>query len=97
MKKTDEKYKGISSISLLSRVYQLMTERGYSVVNIDATVILQRPKLRPFIEKMRSNIAYALNADVSSINVKATTEEHLGFTGREEGISAHAVALIEKK
>lgn len=94
---TDEKYKGISSISLLSRVYQLMTERGYSVVNIDATVILQRPKLRPFIEKMRSNIAFALNADVSSINVKATTEEHLGFTGREEGISAHAVALIEKK
>jgi len=94
---TDEKYKGISSISLLSQVYQLMTERGYAVVNIDATVILQRPKLRPFIEKMRSNIAFALNTDISSINIKATTEEHLGFTGREEGISAHAVALIEKK
>ena len=94
---TDEKYKGISSMSLLSCVYSLLTENGYSVVNIDATVVLQKPKLLPYIEKMRSNIAFALNIDVNSVNVKATTEEHLGFTGREEGISAHAVALIEKK
>ena len=94
---TDEKYKGISSMALLSRVYGIMNEKGYSVVNIDATVILQKPKLMPYIEKMRSNIAFALNVDVSAINVKATTEERLGFTGREEGISSHAVALLEKK
>ena len=94
---TDEKYKGISSMSLLSCVYSLLTENGYSVVNIDATVVLQKPKLLPYIEKMRSNIAFALNIDVNSVNVKATTEERLGFTGKEEGISAHAVALIEKK
>ena len=94
---TEEKYKGISSMSLLSDVYSLLKENGYTVVNVDATVILQKPKLLPYIEKMRSNIAFALNVDVSLINVKATTEERLGFTGREEGISAHAVTLIEKK
>ena len=94
---SDDKYKGISSMSLLSHVYALLKENGYSVVNVDATVILQKPKLLPYVEKMRSNIAFLLNVDVSAINVKATTEEKLGFTGREEGISAHAVALIEKK
>ena len=94
---TDEKYKGISSIALLSCVYELLVKNGYSVINIDATVVLEKPKLLPYIEQMRSNIAFALNVDVSKINVKATTEEHLGFTGREEGISAHAIALIEKK
>ena len=94
---TDDKYKGISSMALLSHVYGLLLENGYSVVNVDATVVLQKPKLLPYIEKMRSNIAFALNVDVSAVNVKATTEEHLGFTGREEGISAHAVVLIEKK
>ena len=94
---TDEKYRGISSMSLLSHVYSLLEDNGYSVVNVDATVVLQKPKLLPYIEKMRSNIAFALNVDISRINVKATTEEKLGFTGREEGISAHAVALIEKK
>jgi 2-C-methyl-D-erythritol 2,4-cyclodiphosphate synthase len=94
---TDEKYKGISSLSLLSSVYSLLKEEGYTVVNIDSTVIAQKPKLLPYIEKMKSNIAFVLNIDVDAVNVKATTEEHLGFTGREEGISAHAVALIEKK
>ncbi len=94
---SDEKYKGISSMALLSQVYQLLNENGYSVVNVDATVVLQKPKLLPYIDKMRENIAFALNVDVSSVNVKATTEEKLGFTGREEGVSAHAVALIEKK
>ena len=93
---SDEKYKGISSMSLLSSVYALLKENGYAVVNVDATVVLQKPKLLPYIQKMRSNIAFALNVDESAINVKATTEERLGFTGREEGISAHAVALIEK-
>ena len=93
---SEEKYKGISSMSLLSHVYALLNENGYTVVNVDATVVLQKPKLLPYIQKMRSNIAFALNVDESAINVKATTEERLGFTGREEGISAHAVALIEK-
>lgn len=93
---TDEKYRGISSISLLSEVYGILRDKGYSIVNIDATVIAQRPKLLPFIEQMRSNIAFVLNTPVDTINIKATTEERLGFTGREEGISAHAVALIEK-
>lgn len=94
---TDDKYKGISSISLLSYVFTLLSDNGYSVVNLDATVIAQRPKLSPYIEKMRSNIAFVLNIPIESVNVKATTEERLGFTGNEEGISAHAVALIEKK
>ena len=94
---SDEKYKGISSMALLSSVYDLLLENGYEVVNVDATVVLQKPKLLPYIETMRSNIAFALNVDPSQINVKATTEEKLGFTGREEGISAHAVALISKK
>ena len=94
---TDAQYKGISSMILLSHAYSLLSERGYNVVNVDATVIAQRPKLLPHIEEMRTNIAIALNIDSDFVNVKATTEERLGFTGREEGISAHAVVLIEKK
>lgn len=93
---TDNKYLGISSMKLLEAVYSLMTEKGYKIVNIDATVIAQKPKLLPHIQKMRENIARALFCDVSAVNVKATTEERLGFTGREEGISAHSVVLIEK-
>ncbi|MBO5879965.1 MAG: 2-C-methyl-D-erythritol 2,4-cyclodiphosphate synthase, partial [Clostridia bacterium] len=94
---SDEKYRGISSISLLSDVFSLMNNRGFSIVNVDATVIAQRPKLSPHIDKMRQNIAFVLNTEKERVNVKATTEEHLGFTGREEGISAHAVVLLEKK
>ena len=93
---TDIEYKGISSILLLERVAQLMRSEGYHIVNIDATVIAQRPKLASYIEKMRENIAGALGCKVCQVNVKATTEEKLGFTGNEEGISAHSVALIEK-
>ena len=93
---TDEKYKGISSISLLSEVYRMMTANGYRVVNVDATVIAQKPRLSSYIERMRSNIAFALNVEAEAINIKATTEERLGFTGSEEGMAAHAVALIEK-
>ena len=93
---TDEKYKGISSISLLSAVHRMLTDNGYRVVNVDATVIAQRPKLSSYIEEMRSNMAAALDVEAEVINVKATTEERLGFTGSEEGIAAHAVALIEK-
>lgn len=93
---TDNKYKGACSISLLSLVYSMLEKNGYKVSNVDATVIAQRPKLSPYIEKMRSNIAFALNISTDSVNIKATTEERLGFTGRGEGISAHAVSLIEK-
>ena len=93
---TDIEYKGISSILLLERVAQLMRSEGYHIVNIDATVIAQRPKLASYIEKMRENIAGVLGCEVCQVNVKATTEEKLGFTGNEEGISAHSVALIEK-
>ena len=93
---TDIEYKGISSILLLERVAQLMRSEGYHIVNIDATVIAQRPKLASYIGKMRENIAGALGCEVCQVNVKATTEEKLGFTGNEEGISAHSVALIEK-
>ena len=93
---TSADYKDISSVTLIKRVKSLMSDKFFSVVNIDATLILQKPKVAPYIEKMREIIADALGCDISQINVKATTEEHLGFTGREEGISAHAVALIEK-
>ncbi len=93
----DDAYLGISSIKLLSSVKELLCENGYVVANIDATVIAQRPKLAPHIEQMRENIAKTLGLAVSQVNVKATTEERLGFTGREEGIAAHAVALVEKK
>ena len=94
---TDEKYCGISSLKLLEYVAEMMREQGYALANLDATAIAQRPKLMPYIIEMRDNIAKVLECDVSVVNVKATTEEHLGFTGREEGISAHAVALLAKK
>ena len=93
---TDEKYKGADSLVLLKHVYGLIDSLGYKVVNIDATIIAQMPKMAPHIEAMRKNIADALAVDVDFINVKATTEEKLGFTGRKEGISAHCVCLIEK-
>ncbi len=92
---TDDKYKGISSIKLLEEVREKLLEPGYVVGNVDATVIAQAPKMRPFIGQMKENVAKALNCSPDMINIKATTEERLGFTGREEGISAQAVALIE--
>lgn len=92
---TDEKYKGADSISLLEEVGKALKEAGYSVVNIDSTIIAQAPKMRPYIEQMRKRIAKALNLDYSVISVKATTEEGLGFTGRKEGIAASAICLIE--
>lgn len=93
---TDEAYRGASSLMLLAEVAKRIAAAGYAVVNIDATVLAQRPKLAPYREQMRQNIARALNVDVSQVSVKATTEEGLGFTGRGEGIAAHAVALLEK-
>lgn len=92
---TDERYKGADSLALLKEVVRALNENGYKIVNIDSTVIAQSPKLKDYIVKMRENIASACNIDVDCVSVKATTEEHLGFTGRKEGISAHSVCLIE--
>ena len=94
---TDPAFKDADSLELLKQVIARLKADGYSVGNIDATVIAQKPKIKLFIEKMRENIAAACECDVSQINVKATTEEKLGFTGSEEGISAHAVCIIEVK
>lgn len=91
---TDERYKGISSLKLLEEVRDLLAQEGYVVDNIDATIIAQRPKMRPYIEQMRQKIADTLEIEVSQVNVKATTEEGLGFTGRGEGISSQAVCLL---
>lgn len=93
---TDLQYKGISSIRLLEHVGRLLEEHQYIVENIDATIIAQKPKMRPHIEQMRENIAKALHLSVDQVNIKATTEEGLGFTGSGEGISSQAVCLIEK-
>jgi len=93
---TDPEFKGADSLVLLEKVNELLQQKGYKVVNVDATVIAQAPKLAPYIIEMRENIAKALKTDVDFISVKATTEEKLGFTGRKEGISAHSVCLIEK-
>ena len=91
---TDEAYRGISSIELLKRVRNLVAGQMLFVVNIDATIIAQAPKLRPFIDEMEKNIAGALEIDLNQINVKATTEEHLGFTGEGLGISAQAICSL---
>lgn len=93
---TDPKYKGISSLKLLAHVGNLLKEKGYIVGNIDSTVAAQRPKLAPYIEQMRRNIADTLAIDIDKVSVKATTTEKLGFEGREEGISAQAVVIIAK-
>jgi 2-C-methyl-D-erythritol 2,4-cyclodiphosphate synthase len=92
---TDIKYKGASSISLLKQVGEFLRNKGYSVVNIDATIIAQKPKMAPYITNMRQYIGDALGLDIDRINVKATTEEGLGFTGCGEGISAQSICLIE--
>ena len=93
---TDPQYKGADSLKLLEIVAQRVRAAGYRVSNIDVTMIAQRPKLRPHIEKMEENIARAVGVDVSRINVKATTEEKLGFTGTEQGMACHAVCLLEE-
>lgn len=92
---TDPAYKGISSIKLLEHVGSLIEDELYVIGNIDATIIAQRPKMAPHIEQMRKNIAQALKIDISQVNIKATTEEGLGFTGSGEGISSQAVACLE--
>ena len=93
---TDSAYAGADSLKLLEHVVKLLGERGFSVGNVDATVLAQRPKLAPHIPQMRDNLARTMGVDPSRINIKATTEEGLGFTGSGEGMAAHAVALIER-
>ncbi|MBO5416613.1 MAG: 2-C-methyl-D-erythritol 2,4-cyclodiphosphate synthase [Clostridia bacterium] len=93
----DEKYKDANSLLLLRKVAARISQAGYRVVNIDATVIAQAPKLAPHIHRMRQNIAFALGVNISAVSVKATTEEGLGFSGEKLGIAAHAVCLIEDK
>lgn len=94
---TSDQYKGIDSLLLLERTVSLLRAEGFDVCNVDSTLALQRPKVRPHIDRMRDAIARAMTLDVSCVSVKATTTEKLGFVGREEGVEAHAVALICKK
>ena len=91
---TDPEYKGISSLVLMEKVGELLRENGFIIENIDATIIAQAPKMRPYIDSMRENIARVLEVDVSCVNVKATTEEGLGFTGSGEGISSQAICML---
>lgn len=93
---TDSNFKNVNSLLLLEKVKALLATEGYGIVNVDSTLIAQKPKLAPYIDEMRKNLANAMGIPVTDVSVKATTEERLGFTGREEGISAHAVCLIEK-
>ena len=92
---TDPKYKGISSIKLLEEVGKLLKDNNWTIVNIDSTIIAQKPKMAPHILKMRENISKALNISIDQINVKATTEEGLGFTGEGKGISSQSICLVE--
>jgi len=94
---TDPQYKGISSMILLKKTYEMLEANGYEVGNIDATILAERPKMAPHIPLMRENIAKALHTSLDRINIKATRGEKLGFVGREEGITAMSVCLIEKK
>ncbi len=91
---TNPQYKGVDSLMLLSKVGVLLAEKGYAISNIDATILAQKPKLRPYISQMSENIACTLNLPLDCVNIKATTEEGLGFSGRCEGIAAHAVTLL---
>lgn len=93
---SDMKYKGISSMILLGEVHKKIAALGYSVGNIDVTLIAQRPKISPYTDKMKENIAKALEIPAGCVNIKGTTEEHLGFTGNEEGIACHAVCILCK-
>ena len=94
---TDPEFKDADSRKLLTHIWEYVKEQGYELGNVDCTVIAQNPKLAPYIEQMRESIANLLEADISQDNVKATTSEHLGFTGREEGIAALAVILLNKR
>lgn len=92
----DDRYKDIDSLVLLEKVCELIRNKGYEISNVDSTILAQAPKLKPYIDEMRSKLAKAMKLDIDELSVKATTEERLGFTGREEGIAAHAVVLLMK-
>ena len=94
---TENKWKGVSSLVLLEKSGELVAERGFQITNIDTTIVAQQPKIGPHIESMTTNISETLKIDPTQINIKATTTERLGFTGREEGIAAYAVALLQTK
>ena len=94
---TSPEYEGADSIMLLKKVSEIISDKGYAVGNIDSTIIMQSPKLAPYIDKMRENIAKAAGCEISQISVKATTEERLGFTGSGEGAAAHTVCILESK
>ncbi|MGN0007292.1 MAG: 2-C-methyl-D-erythritol 2,4-cyclodiphosphate synthase [Alistipes sp.] len=94
---TSDEFKGIDSRILLQRVASIVRDKGYAVSNIDSTIVMQRPKLRPYIDAMRAEIAKSVGIDVDAVSVKATTSEHLGFEGEERGVSATAVALVCKE
>ena len=93
---TDPNFQGADSTELLKHVYSLVTEKGYRIGNADITIVAQAPKMAPYIETMRAHIASALDTDIETINVKATTTEKLGYTGRKEGIATHAVVLVQR-
>ena len=90
------KFKNANSLELLAEVKRIINEKGYDIINIDSTIIAQAPKMAPHIENMRTNLSLALGISIDDVNVKATTEEKLGFTGRKEGIAAHAVCLLKR-
>lgn len=94
---TSNEYKDIDSMILLERVFNLIKEKGYRVVNLDCVIVAQKPKLKPYLEEMRQKISKVLETQIPNISVKATTEEKLGFTGNEEGIKSYCVVLLEKK
>lgn len=94
---TSDEFKNADSLALLSRVKEIISKKGYEICNIDSTLIAQAPKMAPYIENMRLNLSKALNIPYENVNVKATTEEKLGFTGRKEGIAAHSVCLLKSK
>ena len=94
---SDPAYAGADSLKLLDCVIELLWNRGWTVGNVDATIVAQRPKLAPYLQEMKHNLAVRMNIDADRVNIKATTEEHLGFTGAGEGIAAHAVVLLEAK
>ena len=94
---TDERYKGISSMILLEETYKLMNEKGYKIGNVDAIIMTEQPKMAPHIPQMRANMAKAMGINESQLNIKATTEEKLGFTGREEGIASQAICLLNER
>lgn len=94
---SSDEFRGASSLLLLSRVKRLIEERNFSIVNVDATLVIQSPKIAPYIAQMSRNVSEILEIEEGRINIKATTEEHLGFTGNGEGVSAHAVAMLKNK